>query len=198
MTFDEWRTRYDTMSFREHAAINDRWGVEYPAQASWKLQPVLDALWSARTVVEIGGWDGGLAAKALALLPRVERWTNYEMCQPAIDRTVCHDPRYKPVLLEDWPWNTDLEPADALVMSHVVEHMRFHQLFELTRLFDRYRVVHMQAPLDLERIDWTGYHGSHILEVGWLGVEALMRPWPVSGWGAVFRTWVAPETKENA
>jgi hypothetical protein len=113
-------------------------------------------------VVELGGWDGSLAAAMLAEFDFIESWVNMDIA-PDVPQ-VCDDHRYDRTVLSNWPWMRDVT-ADALIASHVFEHMRIHQIEQLLR---RWRVdsVFIDSPLTRDPQSWDGYFGSHILEVG--------------------------------
>lgn len=170
MTFDEWRARYDTLTFHEHQQINAEWAVLYPEQRSFATDKVAVFLGERAhgSVVELGGWDGQLAALMLHRFPDIETWVNYDIT-PNVPQA-CNDPRYERVVLDDWPWLRDAR-GDVLVASHVFEHMRAAQV---TLLLDRWDVdaVYVDAPVNGGV--WDGYHGSHILELDVPGLLGLV------------------------
>lgn len=168
MTFDEWRARYDTLTFHEHQQANTEWAVLYPEQRSFDSDKVAAFLAGRAhgSVVELGGWDGQLAALMLEQFPDIETWVNYDITDVP---QVCTDHRYERVVLDDWPWLRDAR-ADALVASHVFEHMRGSQIRLLLERWD-VDAVFVDAPL---ATSWDGYHGSHILELDKDGLVELV------------------------
>lgn len=160
MTFDEWRDQYDTLTFAQHQQANQEWAGLYPHQASFNLEAVERFLEEREhgSVVELGGWDGQLAARMLHMFPCIETWVNYDITNVP---QVCHDPRYERIVLSDWPWLRDAR-GDALIASHVFEHMRAAQIGLLIERWD-VAAVFVDAPVNGGV--WDGYHGSHILEV---------------------------------
>ena len=170
--WDAWRRDYDTMSFSEHQAFNQRVAEQHPDQQHWNAAACARFLDDRRpwTVIEIGGWDGTLAAAMLAQAPWVHAWTMYDITDVP---QACDDPRYWPVVLTGWPWEKRELRADALILSHVVEHMRVAQ-FE--RLLARFTgdAVYVDAPLPDVNPSWDGYPGTHIIEVGAIEVAEVL------------------------
>jgi hypothetical protein len=168
--FNTWRARYDTMTFAEHQAFNQQVADRYPEQQSWDAAACEAFLRThrPRLVAEVGGWDGALAARMLERLDDIDRWVNYDITDVP---QVCVDRRYVRCLLERWPWQHTIT-ADALVLSHVAEHMRATQLAALLK---RWRVhhVYLDVPVEAAPPNWHGYSGTHILEVGRDGLQAL-------------------------
>lgn len=169
--WNAWRANYDTMSFADHQEFNADCVRLHPEQRCWNGEACdrfLAERWP-RTVVELGGWDGSLAADMLARHPRIDVWTNYDI-SPGVPQA-CDDPRYQRVVLDYWPWHY-YPQADALIASHVFEHMRAE---EVVRLVARWDVgsIYIDCPVGPGPSGWHGYEGSHILEVG--STELLWR-----------------------
>ncbi|HET9520694.1 MAG TPA: hypothetical protein VFO73_06605, partial [Candidatus Limnocylindrales bacterium] len=161
--WDEWRANYDRWSFEEHRRFYRKVAGRYPIQRQWDGAAVRAFLADTlpRRVVEIGGWDGSLAAEMLREFDTIETWTNYEIADVP---QACDDGRYRRVVLDDWPWLLDVE-ADALIASHVVEHMRVTEAEELLRRWDL-GAAFIDTPVGKTARSWAGYRGSHIIEVG--------------------------------
>ena len=184
ISWDEWRATYDTTTFAEQAAHYDEFARDYPEQAHWTLPAARPAAALAGTVTELGGWRGELADILLNENPQISRWTNYDLCSWAIEHSRCADPRYEPVLLDDWPWHTVLEPADLFVATHTLEHIRWPQLVMLADQFPRFRWLHLELPVPQDKTpSWQGFTGTHILEASWLDVHRLL-----AGKGFVLKT----------
>lgn len=188
VSWDEWRASYDQWGFREQQRFYD--DVFRVCRVQRQFQTVdlgkffmhftggrLGSHDQPIRVVELGGWDGEFAGRMLALFPQIKSWTNYEISTLAVDETVCDDSRYQPVALDDWYW-TDRRQGDLFVASHVLEHL---SLRDVRRVLDatEARWAYLQVPLDNHGRDWTGYHGSHILEIGW---PDLIREMEARGW----------------
>ena len=174
MDFDRWRAEYDDTPFEAQVAFYEEVAARFPDQRQFGQLVAGWALKDATTVTEVGGWRGELAA---AVLPesRIGRWTNYDICRWAVENPACTEPAYEAVALGDWPWETDLLPADAFVASHVLEHIRFRELEQLAEQFHKFKLLHLDIPVGEDPTDWTGYFGTHILEVGWREIDGLLQ-----------------------
>jgi hypothetical protein len=168
--WDQWRADYDTLDFAGQQSFYAAAGLAHPVQRHYNAEAATAflELSGARAVVEVGGWDGALAADTIT--DRVESWTNLEICSTVTP--VCDDPRYEHVLLRDFPWNYVLD-GDALILSHVAEHIRLRELAALARVFTG-GWVYIDCPVTEGPQDWTGYEGSHVIEEGWDGIEKAL------------------------
>lgn len=168
--WDQWRRDYATTTFADHAAFYDDVALEYPEQTHWNLPPIRVALEGIKTVVEVGGWRGELADAIFDRYPgQITSWRNYDMCAWALEHTRCFDRAYEPILLHDWPWNVDLAVADMFISTHTFEHMTVADIDSLLPQLRKYRRVFIEAPIpqSTEDVDWAGFVGTHILEIGW-------------------------------
>lgn len=159
------------MTFAEHQAINAEWAQQYPHQQSWNAEACKKFLETRPVgrVVELGGWDGALADRMLNEFDWIDEWVNYDLT-PGVPQ-VCTDRRYRKIELQHWPYISQVK-GDALVASHVFEHMLATEIEWLLEAWD-VESVYMDVPIGADPSDWRGYHGSHILEVG--HVELLRR-----------------------
>ena len=173
MDFDRWREHYDATPFDKQVGNYELIARRFPQQQQWNGDAALRALTDQSTVTELGGWRGELAAEMLAARP-IGRWVNYDICKWAVDNPVCTLGAYRPVHLDDWPWEIDLEPADCFVASHVLEHIRFAELERLAEQFHKFRSLYLDIPVGEDPPDWSGYFGTHILEVGWREIDRLL------------------------
>jgi hypothetical protein len=177
--WDLWRAFYDDMDFEDQAAIGNLIAEAFPTQAHFdtfaarhcfRLIPDKEP-W----VVEVGGWTGELAAMMLRVEPRIAAWTNFDLCQRALDESVVDDSRYYPVMLDTWPWDLELaDRGDVFVATHMIEHIRGWQLEKLAESIQA-PYAYIEAPIFDHAKDWAGYEGTHILELGWPGVDAIFR-----------------------
>jgi hypothetical protein len=180
--WDEWRRNYDSMTYEQQQSFyssvwqNHPIQQHYNADAAKAFFDLIDLIEEDLTIVEIGGWRGELAE---AVLPDVRGfWLNIEICREAAEQRIPTSPRYKAYSPPDWPWDDPtsiftLQRADVLVASHVIEHLSVPHL-ELLLDTSRARWMFLASPLPaIGPVDWTGYNGSHILPLGWDGVEAL-------------------------
>lgn len=179
--FDAWRERYDEMTYRDMRDFYNLVEIDHPLQQAYDVGTFSRFLDRAIvsigpvSVLEMGGWKGELAQEMLTK-PGVIGWYNLEICENAAQKSVFSSPRYEVVVPDDFAWNTTLPPADVLVASHFIEHIRLWELVALVcNLPGKVRFIGLQAPIQETETDWTGYHGTHILEVGWRDVSACLR-----------------------
>lgn len=178
MDWDFWRSQYKTWPFMAHHVFYDRVFEKYPVQDHVCKQALSDFFSKhvdhGSSVIEIGGWNGAAAKRILESRRDISEWTNYEICEKAALASVCDDRRYTPVALKDWPWNIDMKKANVLVAAHVFEHMLAHDIEAILKRNRGISVVFVECPIsEKNNVNWTGYNGTHILEVGWCGVEAI-------------------------
>jgi hypothetical protein len=168
--FDQWRARYDDLSFDEQKQIYERIRELYPNQRHATLErayPFFDR-YKPETVVELGGWDGWLATCALGQHPEIKRWWNYDLVE--VPQT-CIDKRYALKVLER-PFWAHYRAADAFVATHTIEHVK---AVELEKIVDSLTVecCLIEAPIERRPRTWEGYCGTHVLEVGWDAVDEM-------------------------
>jgi hypothetical protein len=167
--WDQWRAQEWT--FEEQQEFYRNVWERYRDQHCFNLPAFKRALEIVQginlKIVELGGWDGELAT--LALSERIESWRNFEICVPATNEFLTHNDRYESVALTDWFWNDRYE-CDLFVATHVLEHL---SLEDVRKTLDcvRFWYAYIEAPLEKEPTDWSGYEGSHLLEVGWGGLD---------------------------
>jgi hypothetical protein len=186
INFDLWRENYDSLTFEDQCRFYDWVAEKYPDQAEYNAEPIRYALYRATEeigplyVMEIGGWDGALAAETLDGLDdtRIAAWTNYDIAQMALVRGSWIPDRYRPVLLKDFPWNYSFPNRhNVFVATHFIEHIKAHELLKLFfALKQSIKYIVLQAPIEDSVIhkDWSGYTGSHILEIGWSQVYDML------------------------
>lgn len=172
--FNRWRENYNNMSYADQRNFYDDVATQYPQQihftyALWRH--FFDRLkYQSLAVLEVGGWRGELAGKMLTEYANIASWHNYEIVQL---KQVVTDNRYRFIVPDDFVWNIDLPTADIFVASHTIEHLIGRDLEALIKNLDTRWAV-LEAPLS-QGVDWHGYHGSHILELGWPEVDDLMK-----------------------
>jgi hypothetical protein len=174
---DNYRRQYDTMSFADHQAFYARVASDYPDQSygSVSLMQLFLAGCDAKTIVEIGGWDGSCAAQLLRLRPTLESWVNYEIAKV---QHVCNDPRYRGVTLTDWLWKSGPVQADAFIASHVLEHLSLEHLEALLGVLDC-RYAYVDVPLFDQPFDWMAGLTTHKLPLSIHEFDALLERY---GW----------------
>jgi hypothetical protein len=153
------------MTFAEQQAFYEDVARAHPVQRDWNEEACWRFL-SERLpaeVVELGGWDGSLAAAMLDRAPFIRWWSNYDIV--AVPQ-VCTDRRYGLVVPDEPAWQGLAPiPADALIASHVVEHLRVAEVEALVSAWAP-RSIYLDTPLEARATDWRGYEGSHVIEVG--------------------------------
>lgn len=167
VTFEQYRNAYDRLSFAEHQALYGQVAAEFPEQSYWNAVEVERFLrhYYPECVVEIGGWDGGLANT----VPYSGTWTNLELADVP---QVCAKPGYRRVVLTDWLWNRGAW-GDAVVMSHVIEHMSEDHIRRLLGSFEG-QPVYVDAPLEEDK--WTNWKHStttHVLGHSFSALDVL-------------------------
>lgn len=173
--FDNWRARYATMTDIEHIEYANRSELEHPFQQHFSVDACLQFLSGDNSpVLEIGGWKGELAARVLSFLP-IESWTNVEISRRAVDANECTDPRFRAISPTEFRWwrGSHGFTQPRIVMSHTIEHIAESDVRDLIGHMTQAQSWYIEAPLNDEPIDWSGYHGGHILEVGWNGVDSI-------------------------
>lgn len=183
--FNDWRKTYDSKSYEEHVAFHEKWSKIYPNQNRYDSERVrlffslAIHLERSINVLEIGGWKGQLATKMLKEFPWIRRWHNVEIVRSAAEETVCHSKRYSVEILPDFFWNApfDVDLYDVLLLSHVVEHIKKEDFAGILRQIDLIKHLYVAAPIEqrTENVDWKGFVGTHILEIGWEDVHKLIQ-----------------------
>lgn len=196
---NQWRYRYRFMPFWKHQADTDLI-MRYHAtpDVGGKLIDAKDlnrCLQGIRFqnchVIEFGGWRGAMAAAILRACPDPYLWSNYELCPSAsIDRD-CLDRRYELILRNDFLWDTPRPTSgDVFTSYHSIEHLTAEHLELLFRwLPDSIQWMYLCAPIQDSTTDekWEDYGGTHILEIGWEQVVALLPDFKVAASGEQFR-----------
>jgi hypothetical protein len=172
--FDKWREEYDSLNHEQQRDFYNEIERYYPEQKSFTLSnyDYLFANYQDVSVTEIGGWKGELADYCLNKY-FIKSWTNFEITSEAIKKSVCHDERYNPVLVDfNWMDNTTIE-TDVCLASHVIEHLSDKDLIKLIKCI-KSKVILFEAPISQTENDWKGYPGTHILKMGWDKIDSLI------------------------
>lgn len=180
--WDAWRAEHANMTFADQQKFYGSVAVAHPHQQCFDLWHARSTFahisgligflppdWPGLDVLELGGWDGAFAE---ALLDRedIESWTNYDIVSVP---QVCKRENYQLQVLDDYLWNRSEVRGDVFVSCHTIEHLTGA---ELEQLFDVLRVgyIYLQSPITHTGRTWNGYPGSHILELGWNGIDELL------------------------
>jgi len=160
------------MTFADQQQFYLRVAAVYPMQESANVSMADEAFRrigaEGLKVIELGGWNGRLASSMLQR-PNVAFWTNYDIVGVP---QVCSAPGYSRVVLRKWFWSRR-HKADVFVAAHTIEHLSRRDLGLLFDCLD-VRWIYLDAPLDRGPRDWSGYSGSHVLEIGWDGVAEML------------------------
>ena len=196
---NSWRSRYHEMPFAQHQADTDAIMLGHVTPEghlidSRDLRRCFSTINpSGRRVIEFGGWRGAMANAALNEFPWLAGWTNYDICPSAQVDSHCTDQRYECVVADDFLWRTP-RPAtgDIFASSHAIEHVTAEHLALLFAwLPDTIRWMYLCAPIPDSCTDnkWVDYGGTHILEIGWEQVLALLPDFRFVESGEQFR-WI--------
>lgn len=175
MNWDYWRSQYDVWPFEAHRLFYDEVFRNYPSQRYGDCDYVANNLAGKGPleVVELGGWNGFVAVNVLGRIPAISTWNNYDICAPAIEHSMSHERLYSHTL-SDWPWNTELHRGNAFVALHTLEHMKARDIRALLETNPQWRVACVEVPVgEADGCDWTGYNGTHILDIGWSSLIKL-------------------------
>ena len=183
LTFSEYRDKYSTLSDKEQKLLHDIWEMKYPEQKHFSLPDFNIVLATARhfmpkvAVSEAGGWKGDLAAAVFhsPVGANIKSWTNHEICDKAVLRSACKDPRYQVIAEPEFRWWEKLKVTDNMfVMSHFLEHVGSEDCEKLLeRILDWTDVqfLYIDAPLLKTKADkWGNYFGSHVNRMTWMDV----------------------------
>ncbi len=179
--FDRYRKLYDSFSFNYKIKLAGKWLKKYPEQAHFNYSPVehwlKNIVSTPVNVLEIGGWRGDLAAKALSSFEHIKLWHNYDLLKNN-NFQKCNDERYKLITLDEELWKMSLHyKYNALIATHMIEHIRWRELTALINWIPKsINTVLFEAPLPAsgQNIDWKGDYSSHVLEKGWEQVISEM------------------------
>lgn len=173
--FEDYKNRYP-LSFTETVSFYRDVVKDWPEQTHFHAQAFYETLDRGfdHRILELGGWDGSLAAKAFAH-GNVAAWDNYDLVEI---RQVCGNLGYHAVKLTAWFWDTVVsDKYDLFVATHLIEHLspiQVHLLFGKLASLSHLRTVHLEAPLQPDGQKWQGTLDTHVLELGYRRVEKIL------------------------
>ena len=181
---DEWRAQYRGKPYAWHQEQTRAILAAHPNQEGFDYEffrQCIDAIPDAKiSVMEFGGWRGGLAMQAIAGDSRIERWLNIEVTDIARENAECDSPRYSCYVPSDFVWNTpQLADHTVFVSSHAIEHItreHLHALLDWIPAGVQYLWLQAPLPEDETNNTWPYYGGTHILEDGWKQVIEFLQP----------------------
>ena len=177
LTFDCWRAAYDDLTDEEQSDYARHLGREYPDQDRADLlqcERFFQTIPTVAHVLEIGGWNGRLAAHILNTVPGLRNWTNIDPNADQEHQTA--DPRYLAIVPAFFYWwrYGNYRGYDTLVASHVLEHFKQRDIHELLAALPDVQAAYVECPItQTGGNDWAGYDGTHILECGWDGLTEV-------------------------
>lgn len=180
--FDRWREAYDRSSYRDQVEFYARVAAAYPDQRVFSAEAARRFVAEAkpRRVLELGGWKGELAETILSDAlrdPPINEWLNIEIAPQVIEERVCFDPRYQVEIPDDFFWRLDRDWSrfDTFIASHVLEHLKAVEVGWVLGKIQHVKHLYVDAPLPELASMWAGGLSSHILEIGWGELDAMIR-----------------------
>jgi len=182
--YDEWRANYDKMTYIDQLkyAMEFRGngsGSETRHQLMSKEVELFLAQydWKSFDILEFGGWEGNLANEILKKTDHwhIIKWHNYDFAIHAILDSECNDWRYRCIIQNKPVWdlsNEFFKEFDIFIASHCLEHIKFKELKGILTNIVRSPIEFclLDIPITDTPVNWNGYEGTHILEVGYLDV----------------------------
>ncbi len=184
--FDWWRANYDNLTHEENIEIGNQLEEKYPYQGSYNFEHLLRIFGDPKkpfgaklynmSVLEIGGWKGELACSCLQQWPQaISGWTNIDMCKAAVDKGLKHEKLIHVFPGHfDWFKNPRTTNFDICISTHTIEHLSDEHLVQLIEHIKGIPIVMFEAPIGDGESNWDGYHGTHILKMGWAKINNLM------------------------
>jgi hypothetical protein len=182
--FDWYRANYEKLTFDDIKRLNVIWSHKYPVQKHCNLDFVIKCFRRIISetgrdqlrVAELGGYNGELALDVFRVFPRLD-WLNIEI--------IAHNPvndlknyQYAEYVLsaQIWEEGLDLRDRDVFVSVNTLEHFPDNEMREIVEYLskNRPRYLVLSVPTVFGGLNWNGYFGSHLLEMGKDRVKALL------------------------
>jgi hypothetical protein len=186
LMFNEWRDRYEEMSYRDNIDFHNQLESMYPNQAHFKADNViiaLDLIGKPFKVLEFGGWKGDLAfAMMVHYGDAIIDWVNIEICEAAINKTIRPSKKYRIIKPHRFDWFVEerIEKPDVIIATHFIEHISNEHFDLLARYVSGVPVIYFEAPMEDDGQSWNGYMGTHKLTYGWNDVKRIMESYGYS------------------
>jgi hypothetical protein len=163
------------MSAFDHASFYRELHADHPNQNYFdfgSMKTFLDGIPGDLAVIELGGYDGELAALCLDKYPRISKWDNYDLDPKGESKRG----RYTAFQLEKQLWEeADILDADVFVASHTIEHLSEPDVRKLLSCASSVPYLFLDAPLE-ERMQqtWDGCTCAHKLHLTWPELEEMV------------------------
>jgi hypothetical protein len=179
MDFEQWRADYDKMTYEEQVKYHNEIEANYPEQAHYTYQNIIhlfNLMKDDSMVLEFGTWKGDMANRCFIDYPqKIKSWVGIEICQAAIEKTRCLDPKFSYIFPKRFDWFMEKRPkADVIVATHFIEHLKNDHFDALAKYCQGVDYVLFEAPLSANGESWENYHGTHKLNYGWNQVVEVM------------------------
>lgn len=177
--FDNWRSKYEMMTLAEQVEYHNDLESRYPEQAHFNYSNVMTTLkhmTEGSKILEFGCWKGDMAEMALHDFPSISEWIGIEICEAAIKKTKCHNPKFKYIFPDDFNWfeTTTRPDCNIILATHFIEHLSNEHFESLAKYCKGVEWIYFEAPLSQADREWDGYEGTHKLNYGWDNVTKIM------------------------
>lgn len=168
-TFNEWREKYNEISYDNQKEYYNELEKLYPDQAHYDLNFALQVFdyVKPKFVTEAGGWKGDLANNILSRYKDIINWKNIEICEEAIKNSNCLDERFTNYIPESFNWYDEKLYKGLFVSTHFIEHISNDDFDKLANSLQNIEYVYIESPLSNNDTDWVDYYGTHKLGYGW-------------------------------
>lgn len=174
MTFNEWREKYNDLTTDEQFEYYNYLETQYPDQAHFDLQFAVNVfnLVKPKVITEAGGWKGDLAVEMFKRF-EIDKWSNIEICQNAIDNSKCKNSKFFNVKPKDFNWFSSVKIEGLFIATHFIEHLSNEDFNQLASALQKSEYVYFESPLTNEGETWVDYFGTHKLYYGWNDIKKL-------------------------
>lgn len=184
--WNNYRRIYPSLSFNDKKLLREDWKIELPIQEGWKKNIAFFLKYIGRvikitgkedvSIVEYGGYDGGLAALMMKKYPHL-KWVNVDIV-PHIAKAQLKDHDYREHVLKDEIWieKPNFENLDVFLSSDSIEHITYEQIIQLFNYIDTQKIKYMIHAITVKPWDqpWKDYAGAHVCNTGSIGLKEMM------------------------
>jgi len=170
--FDDWRSKYETMTLEEQVEYHNEIAKEYPEQAHFtypvieEVLSIFDLHYPSINVLEFGAWRADMAQRALTQFSNIESWKGIEICTEAMSLTRCDNPKFEYIFPSKFNWFEDerTEKADVIFATHFIEHLSNPHFEQLVKYVKGASYVYFECPITENGQTWDGDVSTHKLE----------------------------------